>query len=114
MKKYQLIWTSTKSYDEWLELETDDLSEATREYMKLKDNHDKYHSLQFRDMANEYDYDLITEEDCKLRIRAGYYNMRAICEEARVNYSSWRGWANQNRSLSDEKKKALIRAMDRV
>lgn len=108
---YKVVLIS-KSGDEEYQYAGDNLATALEEAYPFR--YDE--GVELRVMNNEYDYDTIDidGESYELRKRARFYNMSAICQEAGVNYSSYRGWANQNRSLSDEKKKALIRAMDRV
>lgn len=46
--------------------------------------------------------------------KSKYFNMKAICEFAGVNYSTFRGWKNADRSLSFEKINAIYVAMHEV
>lgn len=71
--------------------------------------------VELRVMNNEYDYDTvdISGEAYLLRERAPYFNMRMICEKAGVSYNSYRGWTT-GRTLSKEKKMALLQTMNRV
>lgn len=46
--------------------------------------------------------------------KSQYFNMKAICELAGVNYQTFRSWKNNGYSFSDKKLIALIEAMKSV
>lgn len=46
--------------------------------------------------------------------KSKYFNMKAICELAGVNYQTFRSWKNNGYSMSDEKLLKIIEAMKLV
>lgn len=46
--------------------------------------------------------------------KSEFFNMKKICELANVNYSTFRGWKNQDRPLSIEKLKSISFAMNKA
>ena len=50
----------------------------------------------------------------KLLNQSKYFNMKAICELAGVNYQTFRGWKNNGYSMSDEKLKKILDAMKKI
>ncbi len=47
----------------------------------------------------------------KILEKCPYFNMRAVCEKADINYSTFRGWRNNGRSFSDKKARQLYETM---
>lgn len=43
-----------------------------------------------------------------------YFNMKAICELADVNYQTFRGWKNNGYSMSDEKLQKILDTMKKI
>ncbi len=49
-----------------------------------------------------------------VRLKAKYFNMRVICEEAGINYSTYRGFKNNKRYFSEEKLIDILKTMQKV
>lgn len=113
--KYILVWVSNNKdfVEEWLDFETPDYDEAVERLeewkYKLKNEHSH---LEFREMANAYDYNPIDISKALTIKRSENFNMRAICERADVNYSTWRRFKSGLQNMSDKKIAALNKAMD--
>lgn len=43
-----------------------------------------------------------------------FYNMRAVCEEAKINYATYRGYKNNGQPLSNTKKYAILKTMKEI
>lgn len=66
---YQVVESKTyKGFtEEWLELETEDMEEAIEEanywWERMTDYDRKYSTVEVREMANEFDYDVVWSSD---------------------------------------------------
>ena len=78
-----------------------------------------YDDSQIQNALVNYDWDEVFDRyveliDLDLKAKAHYFNMKSICEYANVNYSTYRGWANQGRGFSLKLKIKLLNAMKKV
>lgn len=46
--------------------------------------------------------------------KSKYFNMKAICELAGVNYQTFRGWKNNGYSMADDKLIMIIETMKNI
>lgn len=73
----------------------------------------------YRDIAYSFSYNGKQECDDRaleelLIVQSENFNMRVICERAGISYSTYRGFKNNKKSFSSEKKCALLRVMNEI
>ena len=109
--------------DEWKELENKEFLENQDYYQFIsKNNRERYNAnlaekwsydngIDYRKSESSSDYQLFSE---MLRVLSENFNMSTICMKAGVNYSTYRGFKNNNQSFSIFKILKLLHAMKNI
>lgn len=90
------------------------------EFVELEDG-----LLLNRDDMDDY-YLQVSEDDCsfndieglankiELAYNTQFFNMTSVCELAKVNYSTFKGWKNNGLGMSEKKVIQLLKAMKEI